>query len=170
MLINYVEGNVSRTVSINSTIYIHLFYLNDKLPKIFKMYFTPTSTRHKYNTRFSSKNNYSLPLAKTNYGKFSIRFAGATLWNSLDENLEKEKKKTLRANYLIPSLVAINRNNLIKLLIIIFILNLLPIALFSFCYLCLLVCYFNFFFFFFSFHLCYSYSCKKKIQDSFLTL
>ena len=44
----------------------------------------------------------------------NIRFAGATLWNSLDENLKKEKKKTLRANYLIPSLIAINRDNSIK--------------------------------------------------------
>ena len=112
-------------------------YHHDKLAKVFKMYFTPTSTRHKYNTRFSSKDNYSLPLVKANYGKFNIRFAGATLWNSLDENLKKKKKKkkTLRANYLIPSLVAINRNNLIKPLINTFILNLLPIVFFSFCYL-----------------------------------
>ena len=121
-------------------------YHHDKLAKVFKMYFTPTSTRHKYNTRFSSKDNYSLPLVKTNYGKFNIRFAGATLWNSLDENLKKEeKKKTLRANYSIPSLVAINRNNLIKPLINTFILNSLPIVFFSFCYLYLLICYFNFF-------------------------
>ena len=121
-------------------------YHHDKLAKVFKMYFTPTSTRHKYNTRFSSKDNYSLPLVKTNYGKFNIRFAGATLWNSLDENLKKQKKKkTLRANYLIPSLVAINRNNLIKPLINTFILNLLPIVFFSFRYLYLLICYFNFF-------------------------
>ena len=67
-----------------------------------------------------------------------MRFAGATLWNSLDENLKKEKKKTLRANYLIPPLVAINCNNLIKpFKINIFILNLLPIVFFSFCYLLL---------------------------------
>ena len=128
-------------------------YHHDKLAKVFKMYFTPTSTKHKYNTRFSSKDNYSLPLVKTNYGKFNIRFAGATLWNSLDENFKKEKKKTLRTNYLIPSLVAINRNNLIKPLVNTFILNLLPILFFfSFCYLCLLACYFNSFLrFFFSF-------------------
>ena len=70
-------------------------YLHDKLPKVFKMYLTPTSRRHKYNARFSSTDNYSLPLVKTNYmyGKLNIRFAGATLWNSLVENLKKEKKK-----------------------------------------------------------------------------
>ena len=39
-----------------------------------------------------------------------------------------------RTNYLISSLVAINPNNLIKPLINIFILNLLPIVFFSFCY------------------------------------
>ena len=130
------------------------------------MYFTPTSTRHKYNARFSNKDNYSLPLVKTNYGKFSIRFAGATLWNSLDENLKKGKKKTLRANYLIPSLVAINLNNLIKLLIIIFILNLLPIVLFFFLLLVLISLIFQFFFLF-SCHLCYSYSCKKNFKTLF---
>ena len=43
----------------------------------------------------------------------------------------------------------INRNNLIKPLINIFILNLLPIVFFSLCYLCLLACYFNFFLLFF---------------------
>ena len=61
------------------------------------MYFTPTNTKHKYNTRFSSKDNYSLPLVKTNYGKFNIRFAGATLWNSLHENLNKEKKENFKS-------------------------------------------------------------------------
>ena len=73
-------------------------YHHDKLPKVFKMYFTPTSTRrHKYNTRFSSKDNYSLAFVKTNYGKFNIRFAGATLWNSLDDNLKKEKKENFKS-------------------------------------------------------------------------
>ena len=57
------------------------------------MYFTPISSKHKYRTRFSGKDNYSLPLVKTNYGKSNIRFAGATLWNSLDENLKREKKR-----------------------------------------------------------------------------
>ena len=61
------------------------------------MYFTPTSSKRKYNTRFSSKDNYSLPLVKTNYGKFNIRFAGATLWNSLDVNLKKEKKENFKS-------------------------------------------------------------------------
>lgn len=72
-------------------------YHHDKLPKVFKMYFSSTSTKHKYNTRFSSKDNYSLPLVKTNYGKFNIRFAGAALWNSLDENLKKEKKENFKS-------------------------------------------------------------------------
>ena len=122
-------------------------YYHDKLFKVFKMYFTPTSTKHKYNAILSNKDKYYLPLVKTNYGKFNIRFAGATLWNSLDENLKKRKKnKILRANYCISSLVAINRNILIKPLINIFIFNLLSIVFF---FLFLLVaysaCYFNFF-------------------------
>ena len=145
-------------------------YHHDKLPKVFKMYFTSTSTKHKYNTRFSSKDNYSLPLVKTNYGRFNIRFAGATLRNSLNENLKKEKKKTLTANYFIPSLVAINRNNLIKPLINIFILNLLPICcLFSFCYLLLISLLFQFFLLFFLV-ICIIPIHIKKFKDFFLTL
>ena len=79
-------------------------YHHDKFPKVFKIFFAPTSTKHKYNTRFSSEDNYSLPLVTTS-GKFNIRFAGAMLWSSLDENLKKKKKENFNlANYLISSL------------------------------------------------------------------
>ena len=69
---------------------------------------------------------------------------------------------------LIPSLVAINRNNLIKLLISIFILNLLPIVFFSF----LLVPISLLFQFSSSLFLviCIIPIHVKNFQDSFLTL
>ena len=81
--------------------------------------------------------------------------------------LKKKKTKTLRANYLIPSLVAINRNNLIKPLISILILNLLPIVFFFFLLLVFISLLFQFFFFSFSCHLYYSYSCKKNFKTLF---
>ena len=32
---------------------------------------------------------FSLPKARTNYGKFSIRFAGNQIWNLVDESITK---------------------------------------------------------------------------------
>ena len=52
---------------------------------LFTIFFTPISSRHKYNTRLSSK---SIPTARTNYGKFNIRFMGAVLWNNILRRLE----------------------------------------------------------------------------------
>ena len=41
---------------------------------------------------------------RTNYGKFNIRFSGAKVWNSIQENLKSEKrnqfKKILKKNIL----------------------------------------------------------------------
>ena len=43
---------------------------------------------HNYCTRFVSRLSLSLPKARTNYGKFNIRFAGARAWNSVDEKIK----------------------------------------------------------------------------------
>ena len=74
-------------------------YHNNNLPNLFHSFFTKASSVHSYNTRLASKSSYSIPYARTNYGKFNIRFTGAKVWNSVDEelkNLSKEsfKKKT----------------------------------------------------------------------------
>ena len=36
---------------------------------------------HSYNTRAASKPSFYLPKARTNYGKFNIRFQGPKIWN-----------------------------------------------------------------------------------------
>ena len=41
-----------------------------------KSFFLPVKLKRDYNTRQASKNSYSLPLIRTNYGKFSISFQG----------------------------------------------------------------------------------------------
>ena len=41
-----------------------------------KVFFLPVKLKHSYNTHLALKNSYSLPLIRTNYGKFSIRFQG----------------------------------------------------------------------------------------------
>ena len=59
----------------------------------FNSFFSLVSTRHNYNTRLASnKTNYSRPSARTNYGKFNIRFSAIKLWNSLNENLRHSTK------------------------------------------------------------------------------
>ena len=55
------------------------------LPPAFSYYFTPVNKRHKDNTRLASRSSYTLPVIRTNYGKFSIKFKGAKIWNSLSE-------------------------------------------------------------------------------------
>ena len=60
-----------------------------KLPLSFESFLLPVKLKHGYNTRLALKNSYSLPLIRTNYGKFSIRFQGPKIWNDFDEELKK---------------------------------------------------------------------------------
>ena len=63
------------------------FYHN-LLSSAFHYFFTPIASRHKYNTRLSSKSAFCIPTARTNYGKFNIRFKGAVLWNNIEASLK----------------------------------------------------------------------------------
>ena len=63
-----------------------LFVFNSE---VFNNFFTPVNLQHNYRTRLASKSSFSLPKARTKYGKFSIRFAGTQIWNSVDESIKK---------------------------------------------------------------------------------
>ena len=65
-------------------IYMYKFH-NQLLPGVFASFFTKVDTVHSYNTRHSAKLTYYLPKARTNYGKFSIRFQGPKIWNAIDD-------------------------------------------------------------------------------------
>ena len=79
-------------VKFQTAIFMHNFY-HGTLPDTFNSFFSLVSTRHNYNTRLASnKTNYSLPSARTNYGKFNIRFSAIKVWNSLNENLRHSTK------------------------------------------------------------------------------
>ena len=72
--------------------YVAIFmfkYNNNLLPLVFKNVFVSVSTIHKYQTRSATKENFYIPKAKTNYGKFNIRFQGAKTWNAIEESLRK---------------------------------------------------------------------------------
>lgn len=63
--------------------FMHHYHLG-KLPSCFNSFFTNVSDKHKYNTRLASIKALALPLARTNYGLFNIRYSGPKLWNSID--------------------------------------------------------------------------------------
>ena len=71
-------------------------YHHDKLPNLFDSFFIKASRIHSYNTRFASKSSVSIPYARTNYGKFNIRFTGAKVWNSLDEEIKLLSKASFK--------------------------------------------------------------------------
>ncbi len=72
-------------VKFNTAIFMHQFS-SGKLPTNFDDSFSLISTKHKYHTRLASKSSYSLPLTRTNYGMFNIRYSGP--WNSIDESIK----------------------------------------------------------------------------------
>ena len=73
-------------------------YHSKNLPISFKSYFTNVNQKHNYNTRLASKYSYSLPKARTNYGKFNIKFSGVKVWNSICESKKKLNKAKFKDN------------------------------------------------------------------------
>ena len=71
-------------------IFVH-YYLHGNLPSVLKDYFSTNDTIHTYNTRSSRKLHISYK--RTNYGKFSIKYKGAQIWNSLPTILKDIKSK-----------------------------------------------------------------------------
>lgn len=68
-------------------------YYSNRLPLIFNDFFMSINKVHQYQTRLASKISYYLPKARTNYGKFNIRFSGVKVWNSIEDSL-KSKSRT----------------------------------------------------------------------------
>ena len=75
-------------VKYNNALFVFHFHQGN-LPEVFDNFLTPVNLQHNYRTRLASRSSFTLPKARTNYGKFSIRFAGAQIWNSIDENIKK---------------------------------------------------------------------------------
>ena len=79
-------------------------YRHDKLPPVFHDLFVPVKKIHSYNTRLSSKESYSLPKTRTNFGILIIRYQGPKIWNSLCEDDKKlsvsQLKTKLKLQYI----------------------------------------------------------------------
>ena len=78
------------------SIFMYKFY-NNQLPLVFDSYFLSSKKVHPYNTRLSSRYAYAIPTVRTNYGIFNIKFVGAKVWNSLDQELKTLSIKTFKA-------------------------------------------------------------------------
>ena len=68
------------------------------------LFCTKVTSIHNYNTRLAAKHSYYLPYARTNYGKFNIRFQGPSVWNTIDDNVKLSSsisvfKKRLKDQY-----------------------------------------------------------------------
>ena len=83
-------------VFLQTALLMHDFYSNN-LPIAFQNYFHSVKQKHDHNTtRLASKSTYSLPKARTNYGKFNIKFCGVKIWNEISESDKKLNKSKFK--------------------------------------------------------------------------
>ena len=87
---------LSDLIKFQISIFMYKFHKN-QLPAVFDSYFLSISKVHNYSTRLSSTHAYALPKARTNYGKFRIKFIGAKVWNALDADLKILSFRTFKA-------------------------------------------------------------------------
>ena len=66
------------------------------LPPVFNDFFRPIHKVHQYNTRLASKKSFYIPKIRPNYGKFSIRFNGAKIWNSIQDDFKLKGRNVFK--------------------------------------------------------------------------
>ena len=64
-------------------------YFNNNLPEYFINYFRLNENIHSHDTRSAS--NILIEYRRTNYGKFSLKYRGAQIWNNLPNTLKISK-------------------------------------------------------------------------------
>ena len=85
-------------IFLHNAIFMYDFH-SGTLPPAFSNYFTAVNKWHKYNTILASRSSYTLPPIRTNYGKFSIKFQGAKIWNSLSEQTKSLHRLALKKTF-----------------------------------------------------------------------
>ena len=74
-------------------------YSRGNLPGNFDGCFNLVCNTHLYGTRAASKTTFSLPLTRTNYGLFNIRFCGPKVWNTIDESFKSLSMTCLKKKF-----------------------------------------------------------------------
>ena len=69
-------------------------FVNKALTTVFNP--IPISNIHTYETRLASKHFFCIAKIRTNYGKFSIRYAGAIIWNKINDELKRSKRSAFK--------------------------------------------------------------------------
>ena len=82
-------------VYLHNALFMYNFHCNS-LPCAFNNFFLLAKDRHNYNTRFAAKQSYCIPKARTNYGKFSLRFIGPKIWNDIDPSFKTKSKSVFK--------------------------------------------------------------------------
>ena len=76
-------------------------YFHNKLPPIFKEWFTLSSDSHKYETSFASYGNLKIPSVKTtSYGKSSFTNMAIKTWNTLQKEYKNKDLNSYTQNQL----------------------------------------------------------------------
>ena len=74
-------------------------YYHSMLPKAFvNNYFIFISSTHNFNTKLASKSTYYIDQVRTNYGKFNLQFACASIWNNLDGEIKSLSLRLFKQN------------------------------------------------------------------------
>ena len=84
----FLSLNILNIYELN-TYLIALFmfsYFQRNLPNYFNNYFRLNEMIHSHNTRSAS--NIHIDFKRTNYGKFSLKYRGAQIWNEIPNNLK----------------------------------------------------------------------------------
>ena len=84
-------------VSYHIEVFMYRFK-NCLLPPVFDAFFSKVSDIHHYNTRSAAKQLYYLPRARTNYGKFNIRFHEPKIWISIDHRIKSASFAQFKTN------------------------------------------------------------------------
>ena len=87
LYVNYDTLSVTDLHKLRILLFVHKYVHHmDKLPEIYKNYFSFNSEIHSYSTRSAS--NIHLPRAETSYGQRSVSYEGVNLWNNLPDDLK----------------------------------------------------------------------------------
>ena len=65
-------------------------------PNLVKKILLSLRNKYKNNTRLTPRSSYTLPPIRKNYGKFSIKFQGAKIWNSSSEETKSLHRLTFK--------------------------------------------------------------------------
>jgi hypothetical protein len=77
-----------------------LQYSKGSLPVDFDNLFTEIKNVHQHSTRLASTTiTYMLPLPRTNYGIFNIKFSGPKIWNPLDDSVKTLNLKNFKKQF-----------------------------------------------------------------------